>query len=156
MRYLLLILVLLLTGCQNFSPRQRQEIDNRDGKINGQMDNLSNSVKAELLKLQQNDEIHNSQIDKIQKGMVNLQNNYQNNGVQILSGSGGLLFSFLTIISCLALTLFYRQKMNQSDKASSILAEKILEADDPFLKEEVFKAALYTDVENKIYKLMKD
>lgn len=156
MKHVIILIILLLSGCQNFSPRQRQEIDNRDGKINGQMDNLSNSLKLELLKLQQNDEIHAQSIDKIQKGMVNLQNNYQNNGVQILSGSGGLLFSFLTLISALALVLYYRKKTAQSDKASSILAEKILERDDVILKEEVFKAALYTDVEEKIYKLMKN
>ncbi len=112
-------------GCQNFSPRQRQEIDNRDGKINGEIDTMANSVKAEILKLQQNDEIQNSTLDRVQKGMLNLQNNYQNNGVQILSGPGGLIFSLVALFTGCFVALHYRKNAQMSEKASTILAQKI-------------------------------
>lgn len=157
MKHFIASILILITfaGCQNFSPRQKQEIDNRDGKINGQIDTMANSVKAELLKLQQNDEIHAQSIDRLQKGMVNMQSNYQNSGVQILSGPGGLIFSLVALLGGIAIALHYRKNSIMSEKASQILAQKIAERDDENLNEEIFKAAMYTDVEKKIYNLMK-
>lgn len=161
----LAIMLLLTSGCgnlsprDNFSPQQRQEIDNQNGRI-GEVENISNGLKAELLKLQQNDEILNSELDRVQKGMVNLQSN--NSGVQILSGSGGLMVAVIAIIGAVMLVSSYRRKASQCEKTSEILAEKIVEKDDFELEEEVFKAAMYTDVEAEVYhaiekaKMMKD
>jgi len=159
--------LLLTSGCgnlsprDNFSPQQRQEIDNQNGRI-GEVENISNGLKAELLKLQQNDEILNSELDRVQKGMVNLQSNNENSGIQILSGSGGLMVAIVSVLAAIMLVMNYRKKAEQSEKTSDILAEKIAEKEDFDLEEEVFKAAMYTDVEANVYhamhkaKMMKD
>ena len=157
---MLTFMLLLTSGCgnlsprDNFSPRQQQEIDNQNGKI-GEIESISNGLKAELLKLQQNDEILNSDLDRVQKGLVNLQSNYDVSGIQILSGSGGLMVAVVAIIAALIFVVNYRQKAKQSEKTSDILAEKIAERNDPQLEEEVYKAAMFTDVEASVYHAMK-
>lgn len=157
----ILLLVLCFTsGCgnlsprDNFSPRQQQELDNREGRINGELENMSNSMKAELLKLQQNDEIHDSTLDRFQKGMLNMQSNYENSGIQILSGPGGLIFALVALVAAFLMAWHYRKESQLSEKASEILAGKITEKNDPTLEEEVFKAAMFSDVEDKVYYLM--
>lgn len=157
---LLVIILFAISGCgnlsprDNFSPNQKQDLDNREGKINGEIDTMSNSAKAEILKLQQNDEIQNSTLDKVQKGMLNLQSSNENSGVQILSGPGGLIFSIIALMAGVMMALHYRKEMKLSDKTSEILAEKIAEQNDTHLEEEVFKAAMFSDVEKKVYQLM--
>lgn len=151
--------LLLTSGCgnlsprDNFSPRQQQEIDNQNGRI-GDIESISNGMKAELLKLQQNDEIQNSNLEKVQKGLLNLQSNFANSGVAIFSGSGGLLFGVFVIFSSCVMVMYYRTNAKKSEKTSEILAEKIAEKQDEELEEEVFKAALYSDVEENVYHLM--
>ena len=153
--------LLLTNGCgnlsprDNFSPQQRQEIDNQNGKI-GDVENISNGLKAEILKLQQNDEIQDSTLDRVQKGLLNLQSNFTNSGVAILSGSGGLLFGVFVVFASCVMVMYYRNTAKKSEKTSEILAEKIAEKDDKELEEEVFKAAMFSDVEADIYHLMMD
>jgi hypothetical protein len=156
----LLAILFSTIGCgnlsprDNFSPKQQQDLDNREGKISGEIDNMSNSARAEILKLQQNDEIQNSTLDKVQKGMVNLQSNNENSGIQILSGPGGLIFSLVALMAVFIMALHYRKEMKLSEKTSEILAEKITEQNNLQLEDEVFKAAMFSDVEKRVYQLM--
>ncbi len=151
--------LLLTSGCgnlsprDNFSPRLQQEIDNQNGRI-GEIDNISNGLKAELLKLQQNDEIQNSKLDRYQKGLLNMQSNFDNSGVAILSGPGGLVVGVFAIFASVMMAMYYRNNAVKSEKTSEILAEKIAERDDDELEEEVLKAAMYSDVEENVYNLM--
>jgi len=156
MRYLLPLIAfctLFLSGCGNFSPRQQQEIDNQNGKI-GEIENMANSMKAEVGNLKQQNDIQNSQLDRMQQGMVNLQSNYDNSGVQILSGPGGLIFSVISVLVIAVIALNYRRVAKQNEKTADMLAEKIVEMDNPYLEDQVFRAAMYTDVEENVLRVI--
>lgn len=146
-----MILTLFIVGCGNLSPRfqpeLREKIDNREGKIE-EIENNQNSLKNEL-------EIRDSKLDKILNGIINDQNN--NSGFQIFSGSGGLLLGLVTIIflfSIFFFMLYYQQKAKAAEKIADILAESIINQNNSDLEEEVFKAAMHTDVESKILDLV--
>lgn len=156
MRYLLPLVAfcaLFLSGCGNFSPRQQQEIDNQNGKI-GEIENMANSMKAEIGNLKQQNDIQNSQLDRMQQGMVNMQSNYDNSGVQILSGPGGLMVFIVTVLSLSIVAIYYRKSAKQNEKTANMLAEKIVEMDNPYLEDSVFRAAMYTDVEENVLRMM--
>lgn len=147
----------ILPGCGNLSPRQEQKINNRDGKI-GEIETMANSVKAEVGKITANDEIQNSQLDKVQKGLANLQaniqNNNQNSGVQILSGSGGLMLVAMALIGFM-MSLYYRHHGKKAEKTANLLAERIVTQRDPILVDKVFQAAMYSDIEEHVLNLIK-
>jgi len=148
-------ITLLSTGCNNLSPRfdpnLRQKIDNQQGRID-QIENLQNSLKNEMLNLKNDTQIHDSQLDRIQQGLSNQQNN--NNGVQILSGTGGLFVGLVGIVAMFIIILHYRQQAMLHEKTADMLAEKIIKQQDPNLEENVFKAAMYTEVEKDVYALL--
>lgn len=148
------LLLLVLSGCGNLSPRQDQDINNQNGKI-GQIENLANSLKAELGTMKSQNDIQNSQLEKIQQGLVNLQSNYENSGVQIFSGPGGLVVAVVAILVFGFLTLFYRNSAKMQEKAANIMAERIVQQRNPDLEEAVLQAAMYTDVEEKVLDLIK-
>lgn len=151
--FLFIILVLLISGCNNLSPRQEQKINNENGKI-GEIENMANSMKAEIGNLKSQNEIQNSKIGQIQQGMVNWQSKEENNGVQILSGSGGLVVSILAIIAATVIILHYRKIAIIQEKTSEILAQSIASRNDEDLNEQVFQMALYTDAEENILHIM--
>jgi len=156
MKYLLPLVafcVLFLSGCGNFSPRQEQEIDNQNGKI-GEIENMANSMKAEIGNLKQQNDIQNSQLDRMQQGVVNLQSNYDNSGVQILSGPGGLIFSIIAVLAISVIAVHYRGASKKAEKTADMLAEKIVEMDNPYLEDQVFRAAMYTDVEENVLRVI--
>lgn len=155
MKRLLMILVALLaiTGCDNFSPRQQPRIDNNQGKIN-ELENMANALKAEILKLQNQSEIQNSQLDRVQQGMANYQSNQQNTGVQIFSGSGGLLVAIVGFLTLATIALAYRREAKKQEKTADVLANRVVSANDPALIEQVFQAAMYTNVEENVLNLI--
>jgi hypothetical protein len=148
--------MLALPGCGNLSPRQEQEIDNQDGRI-GEIENLANSNKLELGTLQSQSEITDSELDKIQQGMLNLQNTNENSGVQILSGPGGIAIAVITVCGLILLTstVHFRGEAKKYEKTADMFAQRIVSWDDPALEDEVFQAAMYTDVEDKVLDLIK-
>lgn len=148
-------LTLFVSGCgfSPLSPRQDQKIDNQNGKI-GEIENMANSLKAEVGTLKQQNDIQNSQLEKLQQGVVNLQSNYDNSGVQILSGPGGLVFSIIAILAVSIIAIHYRTVSKNNEKTAEILAEKIVEMDNPYLEEEVFRAAMHSEVEENVLKIM--
>lgn len=159
MRKKLLVLCFIgITGCGNLSPRLdpklEEHIDNQNGKI-GEIEHIQNGIKNEMLNLKQQAEIQNSKLDKVQNGVANLQNNTQYNGVQILSGSGGLVLGAIGMIILAFIAVSYRKQSITNAKTADMLAEKIVEKEDVGLETDVFKAAMYTDVEASVYNLIK-
>jgi hypothetical protein len=151
---LLTLSCLMLTGCGNLSPRQQQQIDNQKGKI-GEIENLANSMKLELGKMQNQNDIQNSRLDRIQQGLLNLQSNNENSGVQILSGPGGLMFAFAALLVVGVFMLHYRTVAKVQTKTANILAQSIAEQGDPDLHERVFLTAAFTEAEESVLNLMK-
>jgi predicted PurR-regulated permease PerM len=149
---------LTLSGCGNLSPQLNpkldQKLDNQNGKI-GAIDSMQNSMKAEIGKLQSQAEITNSKLEKIQQGLINLQQNNDNHGVQIFSGPGGIVLGAILVI-CLSLVLLhYRSKAQIHEKTASILAEKVVRHNNLQLENEVFEAVLHTNVAKNMLDLIK-
>ncbi len=157
-RILMIVCTLAVaTGCGNLSPRFEQRLNNENGKID-EIKNNQNGMMAEIGKLQNQAEIQNSQLEKIQQGMINFQSNNENSGVQILSGNGGLIVSCIGAAALFILamtTLYYIGQAKLMTKTAKILADQIKAKNDEELTENVFKAAMYTDVEAQILNLVK-
>tara|TARA_Y100000034_G_scaffold94924_1_gene115129 strand:- start:233 stop:724 length:492 start_codon:yes stop_codon:yes gene_type:complete len=145
--------LLFLPGCGNLSPRQQQEIDNQNGRI-GEIENLANSMKAEVGNLKTQNEIQDSEIGQMQQGLANWQSNYENSGVQIFSGPGGITVAVIGLLVVSTIAVHYRGSSKKHEKTSEILAEKITSKRDPRLEDEVFQAAMYTDVEENVLRVM--
>lgn len=148
------LLLATLSGCDNFSPRQKQQIENQQGKI-GEIENLANSMKAEIGSLKSQNDIQNSQLEKIQQGLVNMQSNYENSGVQILSGPGGLVVAVIGCVSLTILVLHYRSVARQNETAANILTEKVVQMNNPELEESIFNAVMNTGAEEKMVSLFR-
>ncbi len=153
---ILTVLCCSLIGCGNLSPRldPKQHIDNQNGKI-GQLETIQNGIKNEMLNLKQQAEIQNSKLDHVQNGLANIQNSTQYNGIQILSGPGGLFVGLLGMIILGFMVLAYRKQALTNAKTADMLAEKIVEKEDVSLEADVFKAAMYTDMETNVLNLIK-
>lgn len=147
--FLICCLSATLLGCGNLSPRidpeLNQRIDNQNGRID-EIESNQNSIKNEL-------QMQGNILDRVQNGLLNQQNN--NSGIQILSGSGGLFIGLIGIISIFVVLIHYRQRATNAEKAADILAENIVDRDDPDLNENVFKAAMFTDAEEIVHDLVK-
>lgn len=141
-------------GCGNLSPRHDQRIDNTNGKI-GEVETLQNSMKAEIGKLQSQAEISNSRLDRIQQGIVNMQKTEENNGVQIFSGSGGIVAAIVGFVCISILVLYYRSLAKAHEKTANLMAERIINHGDPVLINSVFEASLHTNVQENVLSLMK-
>lgn len=151
-RLIMIFMIVTAIGCGNLSPKL-PKIDNQ-GKIN-ELENLANSLKAEIGKLQNQAEIRDSQLEKVQQGLANYQADHTNNGIQILSGTGGLLIAGVIIAVVGGLAFAYRQEAIRQSKTADVLADRIVSKNDPKLTEQVFQAAMYTDVEENVLNLMK-
>lgn len=148
--YLACLVSLSVAGCNNLSPRfdpnLEQKIDNQNGRID-EIESNQNSIKNEMLNLNQRNEIIGSELDRIQMGFYN----EQNNGIQILSGSGGLFLGLTGSLALLLIVMHYRQKSVMNDKIIDMLAERLAQD----VVDDLVKAAMYTDVEEKVYALIK-
>ncbi len=144
---------LFISGCGNLSPRQQQEIDNQNGRI-GEIENMANSMKAEVGNLKTQSDIQDSKIGQMQQGMANFQNSYDNSGVQIFSGPGGITVAIIGLLVVSVIAVHYRGTSKKHEKTSEILADRIISKDDPQLENEVFQAAMFTNVEANVLKVM--
>lgn len=151
---ILMVFCLFAVGCGNLSPRQRQEIDNQNGKI-GEIENMANSVKAEVGNLKAQNEISNSKLDRIQQGLANIQSTNENSGIQILSGPGGLTLALIAVAGGVILALYYRKIAQVQEKTANLMAERIVLKEDPALMDQVFQAAMYTDVEENVLNIIR-
>lgn len=141
-----------LSGCGALNPRIGQEIDNNKGRIEN-LESIQNGMKNEIGKLQQRNEIQDSQIGQMQQGIGNMQSNNENSGIQILSGPGGLVIAVVALFGVcgmMVIIFHYRGVAQRQEKAADILAEKIIEQGDDELVNNVFLAAMHTDVEENI------
>jgi len=150
---ILATLLLALSGCGNLSPRHDQEIDNQNGRI-GDIETIQNGIKNEIGKLDQRNDIQDSQIGQMQQGFANWQSN--NSGVQILSGSGGLIFAIFAITGGIVMVVFvlhYRKEAAKQAKTANILAQQIVCKEDKELVNNVFLAAMNTEVEETMLRV---
>jgi hypothetical protein len=150
------LFVITIVGCGNLSPRnkQQQQPDNSNGKI-GEMEQMANSLKSEIAKLQAQADIQNSKLSELQQGIANFQDNNKNSGIQILSGTGGLVVAIVAIVALGSLVFYYRYEYQKQNKISNIMAENIVLAENDNLKNSVFQAVLHTDVEENVLNLIK-
>lgn len=150
-----LLAMSLFVGCARidpFSPKQRQQIQNQDGKIE-EIKSNTQGVQAELLKLRQQTEINARDMDRTQTGMMNK----QNTGVQIFQGDGALFTIIVLaglVVGCISLIAYYKSKNQKSEKIAEVLATQISLRNDIELEDAVFMAAMHTEVEPDIYRLM--
>lgn len=158
MLFLALFVMVGLSGCGNLSPRfdpkLDQKLNNQNGKIDS-IETIQNGFKNDLFNLKQQAEIQNSKLDHVQSGMANLQSTNQNSGIQILSGTGGLLIAGVITIVAGFVVMGYRRQAKESDKAANLLAQQVALQGNEQLEENVFKAAMYTEVEEKVLALIK-
>ena len=152
---LLAVFSLWLGGCARINPRLDQKIDNQNGKIE-ELKNNQNGVMLELGKVRQQAEIQNSQLKEVQQGMINLNtavSRNENSGVQVLQGDGPMVLIFG--LGVVALILYhYRQRAIQSEKAVEIMAAEVARFNNPELNDGILRAAMYTDSEKHIYRLL--
>lgn len=144
-----------LNGCANFRPRNNSPINNSNGQID-EIRNNQNGVMAEIGKLKQSAEIQNSQLKEVQNGLFNLNTSLsrnENNGVQILQGDGALIFVFsLAVIGMLL--FWYRDRAIKNEKSAEIMAKEIAYFNDPVLNDNVLRAAMHTESESQVYKML--
>lgn len=153
--YVFIFLSLTFSGCARISPLSPnldQKIDNQDGKIE-ELKNNQNGLMLELGKIRQQSEINARDIENAQQGLINLRGS-NNSGVQILSGDGGLLIAFLTLMGGIMTIWYYRQRAIANEKTATILAQQIALYNDTDLNDQVFLSAMNTDVEENVYHLM--
>lgn len=155
MKWIFLSLIALtLTGCAEispFSPKMEQKIDNQDGKID-EIKSNQNGMMLEIMKLRQQNEINARDIGNFQQGLLNV--NKSNSGTQILQGDGPLVLIFGISVVAMMLIYHYRSRAVKSEKTSEILAQQISMHNDEDLNDEVYLAALNTEVEGEVYHLL--
>lgn len=148
---------LALSGCGNLSPRADpkldQKIDNQNGKI-GQIESIQNGMKNEIGKLQNQAEIQNSKLDRVQQGLLNVQSN--NSGIMIFSGPGGLMAGIMIFMALGAGVIYYRRHAQIQEKTADILAEKLVMLNSPEVEDAVFTAAMHTNVAENMLSLIKN
>ena len=145
---------LVLTGCGSpFANRQRQEIDNQNGKIDD-ISNNTNGIMLDLLKLKNDQQITQRDVENFQQGLLNLSNRNENQGIQIFQGEGGMIIGFALVTIAMLLIYNYRTKAIQNQKAAEVMAQQIALLDNEELNENVFKAAAFTEAEGSVYHLI--
>ena len=111
---------------------------------------------AEIGKLKQTAELHDSQLKEVQNGLMNLNvalSRNENSGVQILQGDGALILVFsLAVIGMLL--YWYRDRAIKSEKSTQIMAREIARFNDATLNDNVLRAAMNTESESHIYHLL--
>lgn len=150
---LIILSSLLLTGCGNFSPRS-PKINNQNGTIE-ELKNNQNGVMADLEALKNQQDIQNSRLDRIQQGILNLQNIYENSGIQILSGPGGTIVAIIGMGCLTIVVLHYRHKSKEYEKTANILAQKIVSMDDQNIENSIFESAMKQKCEGSVLKVFK-
>jgi len=151
-----ILTTLTLSGCGRFSPLSpelKQELQNQNGKIDD-IKNNQNGLMLDLLNLRQQNDINARDIQNLQNGLINYNKNNQNSGVQILQGDGALVAVFATIVIGMLLVLYYRSQALKQTKTAEIMAQQIANYNDVDLNDNVFMAAMNSNVEDQVYHLM--
>lgn len=151
---ILATLLLTLTGCMDISPlspKMDQRINNQDGQIED-IRNNQNGFMLELGKLRNQTDVNARDIGNMQQGLINQSN--QNSGVQILQGEGPLILIFALGTIAMILVYHYRTRAVRNEQVVELLSDQIALYDDVNLDNEVFMAALNTEVENEVYHSM--
>ena len=155
MKLLLAVTLLgLLAGCGRIdplSPNLRNDIDNQNGKIDD-IQNNQNGFLLELGKLKNDQQIMAENIQNMQQGLVNRNN--ENSGIQILQGDGGLIAACAIAIIINLVVYHYKTRATKKEKIAEILAQEISLYNDLDLENKIFATAMNTEVEEDIYKLM--
>ena len=145
-------LCLSICGCQNFSPRQQDRFEKQNGRI-GDVEELANANKLELGKIRNENSIRDSQLEDVQQGIANFQSN--NSGIQILSGPGGLMIALVALVIAGVAAFHYRGEAQVQKKTAELMAQAIVEKQDPYLEEAVFRAAMYSGAERNVLDMIK-
>jgi len=148
---LLFCFLAVFTGCNPFSPKINEKINNQEGKID-EIRNNQNGVMTDIMKLQQKAEVNARDIENMQQGIVN--KNEENTGIQILNGDGALLLVF--VITCVSLFFIfhYRGKAVTSEKMANLLVQQVAERKDDELENNIFLASLHAGVQENLYNMM--
>lgn len=139
-------LLLLTAGCGKISPispELKQDIENQGGQIDD-LRNNQNGLMIELGKVRQQNEITAEKIDNFQQGAINIRN----------TGDGLLVLIFAVAVVAMILVYHYRTESMKHAKTADILAQQVALHDDNELNEKVYMAALNTEVETQVYKVM--
>lgn len=144
------IAILSIAGCANFSPRNRQNINNNQGEIK----NNQQGFMLELGKLKQDTEILNSKLKEIQQGLININSaisRNENNGVQILQGDGALILVFSLSVLC----FIFFTKNKQNEKTLKMLTNKIVEQNNDSLTNSIVEEMIKNNQGEKLVKMLK-
>lgn len=150
---LAVVSTLTFVGCRDsmspFSPRTQQSIENQNGRID-ELETIQDSINTELEIVRNDATVNAEKLDNMQSGQFN----DANSGIQIFQGDGFLIT--VVVLGGLAMILIYhfKFKADQKEKAAEILAQEIGRRGDSELENQVFLAAMNTDVEADIYKMI--
>jgi hypothetical protein len=146
------MILMFAPGCPNispFSPQSKQRIDKIEGGVE-ELETTQNSLVAELQRLRQENTIMAEKIDRLQQAQGNFIN--QNSGVNI--GDGFVIGSVVIIAFGMFLVYHYRSEAIKHKEAGEILSQQVAMYDDQNLNDQIFMAAMNTNVEDKIYHMM--
>lgn len=147
--------LILLSGCQNFSPKMQPNISNPGGKIE-EISNNQNGIMAEIGKIRQETQLLNSQLKEVQNGLLNLNlavSRNENSGVQILQGDGALIFVYSLAVMGMLL-FWYRDRAIKGEKTAEIIACEITRINDPVLNDNILAAAMREDCGEQVLGLL--
>ena len=151
-----LMLILPILGCQGnlspLSPNNKNKIANQQGKIE-EMKTNQDAIAAEIGKLRQDQQITARDMDKVQTGIANK----QNTGVQIFQGDGAMMAIIVLVGIVMAAVVFivhYRSEATKNGKTAEIMAMQIARFNNLKLEDNIFAAAMNTEVEKDVYHLL--
>jgi len=150
---ILSIIIFVGVGCANFNPRMQNKIDN-NGKID-EIKSNQNGIMLELGKLRQSAEIQNSKLKEVQQGLLNFNATgirNENKGIQILQGDGPFVVFFA--LGTIALILYYRNKAEKNERMANAIVAEVTRLNSQDLNDNVLKAAMNSDFEKDVYKMM--
>lgn len=155
-KFIFLIVLVFLTGCANFNPRNNPKIQNQNGKIEDIKTN-QNGLMLELGQVRQELSAQNSKLKEIQSGLVNINSaisRNENTGIQIIQGDGALIFIFAIIVIGMFL-FYYRDRAIRSEKTSELMAREIARFNSVKLETEILSTAAEENKAKDIYELIK-
>lgn len=120
--------LMTVVGCKGnlspFSPQQRQNLKNQNGRI-GELETLNNALKVEMEGIRSQAEVHARDIQAMQQGV----GNRANSGVQILQGDGFLIVILVLGALGIILAFYYKAKATKSEKIVEMLSQQISESE---------------------------
>lgn len=154
LKKIILLVLILITGCKfsPFSPSNKPNIRN-NGEI-GDIKNNQQGLMAEIMSLKNRMEILSEEIENIQNGFINKNN--KNNGVQILQGDGGLIFTLSSIAILAIVSINYKMKAQKYKKTAELFGNQIKKMNNLKLEENIMMGALANKVEKETFNILKN